>query len=159
MLRHTTPGVRLRRSGANQQPIQPNPTNIKQLSGILGRCLAKMGRGKCYKNNSASDLYTTRHWTDDTTRNELLPNIPTPPLQLRPTGYGHPSTASCTPLTAGNRHKVTNSTPRLGSQGAKKPPHLPLPNAIIYQGKQHTGEVYWLGSLASSRVPAWRPPC
>ena len=95
---HTSPGVRLRRGGADQQPVQPSPTSIRQLSRLFGRCVARVGRHTCYKKGSASKLYTTGHWTDDTTRNELLPTIPIPSLQLRPTGYGHPSTAPTLPL-------------------------------------------------------------
>ena len=97
-LRHTSPDVRLRRGGAGQQPIQPNPTSTKHLSGSLGRCVARVGRHTCYRKGLASKLHTTGHWTDDTTRNELLQAIPIPSPQLRPTGYGHPSTAPSLPL-------------------------------------------------------------
>ena len=39
---HTSPGVRLRRGGADQQPVQPSPTSIKQLSGLFGRSDARV---------------------------------------------------------------------------------------------------------------------
>ena len=155
---HTSPSVRLRRGGGDQQPIQPKPTNIKQLSGIIGRYVARVWRHTCYRKCLASKLHTTGHRTDDMTKNELSPTIPIQSLQLRPTGYGHPSTKPPLPL----RRAIATGSQAVRLAWARRGPRshhtCPLPNAIVYRGKRHTGEVYWLGFLALSRVPAWRPP-
>ena len=123
-----TPSARLRRNGATQQPIQAMLWASSNFTGVLGRYLAKVRQGTYYKNKLREQLlYTTRHWTDEPTRNGLLPTIPTPPVSIKATGYSHPSNAPRTTLPPGNRHRVKSSTPRRGSQGAKNAPPVPNP--------------------------------
>ena len=106
-------------------------------------------RGKALSEQFTYDRAMDRRRDEEPSHYRLFPNY----LRLRPAGYSHPSTAPRTTHRRGLTTGSQASTPCRGSQGPRSHHTRPNPEQSFARGRLRSGEVDWLGFLASPRAP------